>query len=52
MAEGARFRDGANEISGSVITYDVRGHKISADSGADGSVKILIDAPSTENDAS
>jgi lipopolysaccharide transport protein LptA len=46
LRNNARFSDGANEIKGDQITYDVIGRNLSADSGASGPVTILIEAPS------
>lgn len=45
MSEDAWFSDGANEIFGSNITYDLAERHITADSGESGPVKILIEPP-------
>jgi lipopolysaccharide transport protein LptA len=44
--EDARFADGANEISGDLITYDIAAKHLTAGSGSSGPVKILIEPPS------
>jgi lipopolysaccharide transport protein LptA len=46
LREDARFSDGANEISGDLITYDIAAKHITAGSGSSGPVKILIEPPS------
>ena len=48
MAEEAWFSDGANEIFGSSITYDLLQKHITADSGESGPVKILIEPPTQD----
>jgi lipopolysaccharide transport protein LptA len=45
LSEAARFSDGANEISGELITYDIAARHLSAGSGNSGPVKILIESP-------
>jgi len=45
LTEEARFSDGANEIYGESISYDVRARNVTADSGDSGPVKILIEPP-------
>ncbi|MGI9308597.1 MAG: lipopolysaccharide transport periplasmic protein LptA [Gammaproteobacteria bacterium] len=45
LSEEARFSDGANEIYGENISYDVRARNITANSGDSGPVKILIEPP-------
>ena len=44
----AKFSDGANRISGDLITYDMRARKLSAGAGNSGQVKILIEPPRRE----
>jgi lipopolysaccharide transport protein LptA len=46
LHEDARFADGANEISGDLITYDIAAKHLTAGSGSSGPVKILIEPPS------
>jgi len=46
LSENARFTNGASEISGDMITYNVVGRRLTADSGDSGPVKILIEPPS------
>lgn len=46
----AKFSDGANRISGDLITYDMRARKLSAGAGNSGQVKILIEPPSREEE--
>ena len=48
LTENAVFKDGANRMSGSSITYDVVSRRIRADSGEDGAVRIMIDPNSSE----
>jgi lipopolysaccharide transport protein LptA len=43
LSGAARFSDGANEISGELITYDLAAQRLTAGSGDSGPVKILID---------
>lgn len=45
LRESARFSDGANEISGDLITYDIGAQHLTAGSGTSGPVKILIEPP-------
>lgn len=45
LSEEARFADGANEISGNLITYDIAAKHLTAGSGSSGPVKILIESP-------
>lgn len=45
LVGAARFSDGVNEISGDLITYDIARGSLTADSGASGPVKILIEPP-------
>ena len=51
LQQNARFADGTNEISGDLITYDVVGRNLSAGSGDSGPVKILIEPPEKQNQA-
>jgi lipopolysaccharide export system protein LptA len=44
----AWFSDGANEIFGDNITYDLQARHITADSGDSGPVKILIEPPTQD----
>lgn len=46
----AKFSDGANRISGDLITYDMRARKLSAGAGNSGQVKILIEPPRREEE--
>lgn len=46
LRNDARFSDGANEISGDLITYDLTTRHLRAGSGDSGPVKILIEPPS------
>jgi lipopolysaccharide transport protein LptA len=46
LRDDARFADGANEISGDLITYDIAAKHLTAGSGSSGPVKILIEPPS------
>jgi lipopolysaccharide transport protein LptA len=48
LSENAVFKDGANRMSGSSITYDVVSRRIRADAGEDGAVRIMIDPNSSE----
>jgi lipopolysaccharide transport protein LptA len=48
LRRDARFSDGANRISGDLITYDMRARKLSAGAGNSGQVKILIEPPRRE----
>ena len=50
LTEAARFSDGANEISGNLITYDIGARHLSAGSDDSGPVKILIEPPSDLKD--
>jgi len=43
LRESARFSDGANEISGELITYDLAARNLTAGSGNSGPVKIVIE---------
>ena len=45
LTEDARFSDGANEISGELITYDLIARRLRAGSADSGPVKILIEPP-------
>lgn len=45
LNEAARFSDGANQVSGDLITYDIAARRLSAGSGDSGPVKILIEPP-------
>lgn len=45
LSESAHFSDGANQISGDLITYDLQAQHLQAGSGDSGPVKILIEAP-------
>ncbi len=45
LTRNARFSDGANEIKGDKITYDVVGRNLSAGSGDSGPVTIVIEPP-------
>ena len=45
LSENASFSDGANQISGDLITYDLRAQNLQAGAGDSGPVKILIEAP-------
>jgi lipopolysaccharide transport protein LptA len=46
LRDNARFSDGANEISGDLITYDLLARKLTVGSGENGPVKIIIEPPS------
>jgi lipopolysaccharide export system protein LptA len=50
LLDDARFTDGSNEISGDLITYDIEKQRLTAGSGKNGPVKILIEPPSKESD--
>jgi len=45
LSESANFSDGANQVSGDLITYDLRAQHLQAGAGDSGPVKILIEAP-------
>jgi lipopolysaccharide transport protein LptA len=45
LQKSARFSDGANDISGDQIVYDLGARRLTADSGESGPVKILIESP-------
>jgi lipopolysaccharide export system protein LptA len=46
----AQFTDGSNEISGDLITYDIEKQHLTADSGKNGPVKIVIEPPTRQSD--
>jgi lipopolysaccharide export system protein LptA len=46
LNDNAHFFDGANKISGDMITYDLQAQHLKAGSGDSGPVTILIDPPS------
>lgn len=48
MKDGASLADGGNEISGNLITYDLRRDVVSANGGAMGPVRIKIVPPSSK----
>ena len=50
LRESARFSDGANEVSGELITYNIADQHLTAGSGNSGPVKILIEPPSDLKD--
>ena len=45
LQDAARFTDETNQISGDQIVYDLTARRLTADSGASGPVKILIETP-------
>lgn len=45
LKQDAQFTDGSNRISGDQIVYDLAARRLTADSGASGPVKILIESP-------
>lgn len=45
LKQNARFTDGSNQVSGDQIVYDLTARRLTADSGASGPVKILIETP-------
>jgi lipopolysaccharide transport protein LptA len=45
LSENAHFSDGANQISGDLITYDLQAQHLQVGSGDSGPVKIVIEAP-------
>lgn len=58
MAEGslqlvgaARFSDGVNEVSGDLITYDIKRGRLTAGSSDNGPVRILIEPPARDEGA-
>jgi lipopolysaccharide export system protein LptA len=50
LRENAHFSDGDNQISGDLITYDLRAQHLQAGSGDSGPVKIVIEAPSQQKE--
>lgn len=48
MSDKAKFSDGANEISGEIITYDLNAGKLTAGAGSSGPVRIYIEPPATD----
>lgn len=50
LAGDARFSDGVNEVSGELITYDIKSRRLTAGAGDSGPVKILIEPPSRNDD--
>ena len=51
LSDDAHFSDGANKISGDMITYDLQAQNLKAGSGDSGPVKILIEPPSKKKEA-
>ncbi len=51
LSDDAHFSDGANKISGDMITYDLQAQHLTAGSGDSGPVTILIDPPSKEKES-
>jgi lipopolysaccharide export system protein LptA len=52
LIEKAHFFDGANKVSGDLITYDLRAQNLKADAGDSGPVKILIESPNQQKEKS
>lgn len=52
LTDQARFSDGANEISGELISYDLNAGKLTAGSGSSGPVRIYIEPPANGTDTS
>ena len=51
LSDDAHFSDGANIISGDMITYDLQAQHLKAGSGDSGPVTILIDPPSQKKES-
>jgi lipopolysaccharide export system protein LptA len=52
LARNAWLSDGANEVTGDRLTYDLRREYVTADSGAGGPVRMKINPPPRRDDGS
>jgi lipopolysaccharide transport protein LptA len=52
LIDEAYFSDGANRVSGDLITYDLRAQNLKAGAGDSGPVKILIESPNQQKEKS